>query len=286
MKRVFSTIGLVLTLICSAESQPVQPAPTPENTPKPDVELPFLVGEILDYHVYWGLIHVGETRCSTQWIWQGDRWLIEIKLRTKSNSVLTKLYPVDDTIISEVDPYKLRPLTYTKIQNEGRHHSDAYTEFDWVNMKGNYRRTKNGKLSKKEYDIKEDTRDIPTFLYVMRGSEMMANQVYQYNLMADEKLWDMRVNTRKIEKVKLKGYGKVESLRVEPKAAFEGIFVRKGEMIIWVSQDERQIMTKMVADTPFANIKLILHTVSGPGDDFWVEEQKKPTSKARHRKHR
>ena len=61
-------------------------------------------------------------------------------------------------------------------------------------------------------------------------------------------------------------------MKVVPTAAFDGLFVRKGKMEFWVSNDERRVCTKMVADTPFANVKLYLAKVEGPGEDDWIRD--------------
>ena len=54
------------------------------------------MGETLDYRIYWGVIPVGSSRVTTEWIEEDGRTLIAIRFRTKSNDVLSKIYPVDD----------------------------------------------------------------------------------------------------------------------------------------------------------------------------------------------
>ncbi len=66
----------------------------------------------------------------------------------------------------------------------------------------------------------------------------------------------------------------VSGLKVVPEAAFQGLFVRKGSMTVWVSTEGRQIFTRVVADTPFANVKLKLAKVTGGGEDFWTNPPK------------
>ena len=114
----------------------------------------------------------------------------------------------------------------------------------------------------------------------MRDEVLEPGRKYTFQVMADEKLWDLDVETGKVKQVKLKKYGKVPSVEVNPRAKFQGIFVRKGEMTLYVSQDDRNVLTRMVADTPFANVKLVLYRVQGPGGDFWIEKGMEPDSKA------
>jgi hypothetical protein len=88
--------------------------------------------------------------------------------------------------------------------------------------------------------------------------------------MADDKIYDLFVKALGEETVKLATFGAVKSMKLEPTAAFDGLFVRKGRMTVWVSQDKRNLVTRMVAGVPVASIKVVLSEVRGPGDDFWT----------------
>jgi biotin synthase-related radical SAM superfamily protein len=62
-------------------------------------------------------------------------------------------------------------------------------------------------------------------------------------------------------------------VRIEPDAAFQGLFVRKGKLTLWVSEDERRILTRVVAVIPVANVRIHLDRVLGPGNDRWVKNK-------------
>jgi hypothetical protein len=66
----------------------------------------------------------------------------------------------------------------------------------------------------------------------------------------------------------------VPSLRIDPEAAFNGLFVREGKATLWVSRDLRRILTRAKARVPFGRITVKLTDVSGAGDDFWITEKK------------
>ena len=126
-----------------------------------------------------------------------------------------------------------------------------------------------------EYDIDPDTRDLISFMYSMRTTTFPVGEERKFRVMADEKLYDLQVKALKKEKVKLPGYGEVESVKLKPTAKFEGLFVRKGDMEVWVSTDDRRVMTMTSAKIPVASVHLVLDEVRGPGDDFWVAPKKK-----------
>jgi hypothetical protein len=91
--------------------------------------------------------------------------------------------------------------------------------------------------------------------------------------MADEKLYDLYINPTAYENVSLQGFGKVRSLKMIPEAAFQGLFVRAGRLEVWVSDDDRCLLTKGTAIAPFpiGTIRIVLGKVEGPGDDFWSD---------------
>jgi len=100
----------------------------------------------------------------------------------------------------------------------------------------------------------------------------------------------MFVKTMKQEEIDVDKYGDVLSTKYEPIAQFEGLFVSKGRMFMWVSNDDRRICTKLQAKIPVASVRMKLLDVDGPGDDFWVADdealksrKKKPKKRDIHR---
>jgi hypothetical protein len=93
-----------------------------------------------------------------------------------------------------------------------------------------------------------------------------------YVVMADEKTYDLWINVTKWDTTDLAVYGEVECFKAEPEAAFDGLFVRKGRLWMWVSKDPRCLATRIVLSIPVATAKVILHEVQGPGDDVWIRK--------------
>jgi len=228
----------------------------------------FPVGEELIYRIYWGIIPVGRTHVVTEWIREDGKRLLAIRYRTRSNKVIAKIYPVDDLIEAIIDPETFRPVRFRKKLSEGRHRSDEVTTFDYDCLRARWEsKTKN---QVKEYEIEPDTRDLVSFMYHMRSENFHPGEVRDFRVMADEKIYDLSVKVRAKETVKLPRFGEVRSLRLEPEAKFQGLFVRSGRMVLWVSQDERRLCTKVTVVVPVASVRVLLDQVRGPGDDFWT----------------
>jgi len=263
--RNILTLGVLLSWLPVVEAR---------GEPGERPELWFPVGEELTYRIYWGLIPVGTTKVKTQWDEHEGRKVLAIRVRTRSNRWLDLIYPVDDFLESLIDPETFLPIRFTKRLNEGTYHCDEVTHFDREKGVASWYSRLQDRT--KEYAIKEDTRDLISFMYFMRNrsKSFEPGVVERFKVMADEKLYDLYVEPKARDTVKLPNYGKVESVVFEPEAAFEGLFVRKGKLWIWVSDDERRILTAAAAKIPVASIKIKLAKVAGPGDDFWIRNAK------------
>ena len=124
----------------------------------------------------------------------------------------------------------------------------------------------------KDFAIEADTRDLLSFMYFMRSQKFEPNRTYIYRLMADEKLYDLYVNTKNHVQLNVSKFGVIQCLDIQPEAKFQGFFVRVGKLRVWISNDKRCLCVKATAKAPvIGSIKLLLDKVEGPGDDSWIK---------------
>lgn len=233
------------------------------------------VGEKLTYRLYWGYVPVGTAVISTEWTENAGRKLLAIRMRTESNKVIEKVYPVRDTIESLVDPETFLPVQFTKNLSEGTHRRYETTVFDRTNRVANWTARLSGRT--KSFPIPADIRDIPTLMYALRSHKFAPGAREAFKVMADEKVYDVGVSVRKKEKLDLPQHKDIRCILLEPDAAFEGIFVRHGRIWIWVSDDERCLAARIEASIPVANVRAVLWSVEGPGNDRWIKQTEEPT---------
>lgn len=234
----------------------------------------FPVGETLTYGVYWGFVSVGEAVVTSAWTEEDGVRYLQITHRIRSNKVIAALYPVDDTIQTLIDPVTFRSVSFFLDQKEGRHATKEITTFDYG--KGVAKWESLTKKQRKECPIDQDTRDLVTFMYFMRRDGFKPGDDRKFRVMADDKVYDLGVKVVGEEKVDVPGYGKIDCLRLDPTAQFNGLFVRKGKATVWVSRDPRFLCTRVAASVPIVGtVKVILTSVTGPGDDVWIKKDKK-----------
>jgi len=263
-------LGAGLLLLCSlVATSGAQGLP-------PDWPYPWPVGEILEYRILYGHLDVGEVRCSSRWLDKKEDSNIVLQIRVKSNRLISTVYPIEGTLECIVDRTTFRPLRSTRKMREGKRRSDEVNVFDRKAGMGRWQCNIH-KVNKKEFEIGPDTFDILSFMYHLRASAMTVGTSEAFELMADEKVYDLELDHVQTDRFKVAEEGKVESVKIRPKARLDGLLTLKdkGDLTAWVSTDERRVCTKLEAETPFANLRIVLKRVTGPGKDFWVDPKKR-----------
>jgi hypothetical protein len=228
----------------------------------------FPVGERLEYKLYWGVIPVGSAEFDSRWIMHNGRPMLSLQARARTNKVVKHLFPVDDRIESIVDPESFLTIEYTQRIHEGKKTRDEVTIFDRENLVAYYTSYKTGESS--QILIEPDTRDVLALTYYMRKTGIDEDETKKFEVLVDNKLWSLMLNNDSTEKIDLPGFGNVSCQKLIPQAKFGEIFNRKGKVNLWFSDDARRLCTKMTGKVPLADVKAVLTTVMGPGEDSWV----------------
>ena len=232
----------------------------------------FPVGESMIYNVYWGVIHVGTSRVTTEWVEKDGKPLIRIRHVTRTNKAVASVYPVEDTMESVIEPTTFLPLYFRKNVSEGGYRAAEMTVFDHAKGEAEWGSFKNNRHN--TFPIEKDTRDLVTYMYWLRQTQFKQGLAITNRVMTDEKIYDLTLRCKVVDGIELDRYGKVNSARLIPTSSFNGLFVHKGTMTVWVSVDKRCVCTRIEAEVPVASIHIELDQVKGPGDDFWVKKKK------------
>ena len=255
-------LAIIATLFCVAQSSFSSESPATELFP---------VGENLTYRIHWGMIPVGETKITSEWVEEGGRKLIRIRLRTRTNKWMDKIHKIDDDVIAVVEPGTLLPLRSVEMVHDKDKQAEETTTFDHAGRIAHWQSALDGRTS--NYLIEADTRDVVSFLYFMRCRTMKPGDEALVTVAAFQTLHQMRLRAEKVEDVNLANYGEIPCLMVRPQAVNESLFARKAPQLAWVAQDSRHLITKMNARVVVGTVHVTLYEVSGPGDDFWVKRE-------------
>ena len=264
--RILHIAVLVLGLQVRALAAPTND-PAFEVALAASTNLCFPMGEELTYRAYWGIIPVGAAKVATGWVRDGGRWLIAIRYRMRSAAVISAIYPVDSTLESFIDPVTFLPVRFVKKSQEGRTHKYEVTEFDRQAGLAHWQSFSPDK--KKDIAIRGDTRDIVAFTYFMRRSPFVPGRTIESHVLADDKIYAIQLDVLGDDKVEGSGkIGVVKCVKIEPKASFDGYFIRTGRVFLWVAKAAPDYCVKMQAHIPVANISAILAGARVNSDPF------------------
>jgi len=171
---------------------------------------------------------------------------IRVVSTARSADWISVFFPVEDrveSILTKVTPPLFGlPRNYRIKTREGNRRKDKEIIFDHDRRKALYiDHLGKGKV---EVAIKENTYDIySSFCYVRTLPLEVGKSVY-VSILDNNELWNVEVQVLKKEKLDTI-LGEVNTILIKPLIKSEGIFERKGEIFIWLTDDARRIPVKM-----------------------------------------
>ncbi len=252
---------------------PEDPAwdPEPWDGPTPSFDFWFPVGEELTYNIYWKFLHVAQTRITTAWVrWPDGRPVLRIRYLTRSNRVISTIYPVDDRHDSFIDPKTFLPLRFIKDQQEGRHRRHDITDFDHAAGRARWRRLV-GNQKDYELPIEPTLRDIPSLAYWIRREGIPRGTNLTMQVMADDKIYDLELITAsETMRCAAADFDAIPCIPITPRAQFEGLFVWKGPATLYISEGAPCLVIRLEVSIPVVGrIRAVLTEIGGPDQQFW-----------------
>ncbi len=197
--------------------------------------------EVFKYDLKWIGIKAGTAKLA--FIYNEDG--VTIKSRAQSASWVSVFYKVDDraksTVIKEKGPdgdVKWLAKNYRIKIREGRHRRDKEVIFLYNPPRARYinHRDKEEKI----FNIKEDTYDPLSGFFVLRQMKIDSGSKIFLRIFDSKKLYEARIKILGKKRVKTAA-GTFDTIVVEPELKSEGIFLRKGKVVIYLTDDERHL---------------------------------------------
>ena len=176
--------------------------------------------------------------------------MLRLLTTATSNAVVSKFYPVDNRVESLVDADTLSPQRLLFRRREGKRKNDFDVTFN--HSQGNVLGTKDGQPF--TIAIPPGTQDSISCLYYVRSVPSLQPGFSQVmTVHHDRKNYRLEVRIEGIEKVK-GPWGEVEAIRALAIMPFQGIFLNKGNIRVWFTNDRRRIPVKMKAKVIIGSI--------------------------------
>ena len=198
------------------------------------------VPEILQYDLTWAGIKAGGASLE---VTDEGAW-IRITSTAKSAKWLSLFYVVDDRVESRLSKersssYSIgRPMSYKLVLREGRHRKSKEVIFDRHNSKVTYIDYLD--KEKKEFYVPALTFDPISSFYYLRTLRLEVGKPVYVTIFDSKKVWNVEVQVLRKERIEVPA-GVFNTIVVKPLMKSEGIFYRKGEIYIWLTDDARRI---------------------------------------------
>jgi hypothetical protein len=172
--------------------------------------------------------------------------VIKIVSTARSADWISVFYPVDDRIESVLDGNHASGPGYPKLYRmkikEGKHRRDKEVIFDRRRRIALYIDHISGE--KKDFEINDNTLDTLSCFYFVRSMPLEVGKSVFINIFDSKKLWTTEVQVLRKERIKTV-LGTFDTIVVKPLLKSEGIFEKKGDMYIWLTDDKRRVPVKM-----------------------------------------
>ena len=214
-------------------------APASEHAAPAKAHPAYLPGEKLTYNVSWSdLVSAGTAVMEVQREKGPDgKDAVRFISTARSVGMVERFYPVRDTVKSLFDPRTQQSLQYILDQSHGKKKKKRELVFDSV--KGTVTYLKEGVQDVVE--VPAGTQDALSSLYTVRSLETLTvGKSVFVNVHDSGKTWNVEVQVLAREKLKIP-LGEFNTIKLKTYPKYEGVFMHKGEIYIWLTDDEHRV---------------------------------------------
>lgn len=228
----------------TTQKQEAIPQEKPEEAP---FQILKAAKEKLNFDLYWAGIYVGRAVLDAV----NENGTVTIISQVHSGAFLSTFYKINDYAESIV--INGAPAFYKFKQEEGRKRSDKETYFDMSTMKVTH--INHIKGTNDEYTITSNLLwDVISGFYYLRTMKLEVGQTVRINLFDSNKFYQAEVNVLRKEKIKLSDDKEIDAVVVKPVLKSEGLFESKGNISIWLSDDDLKVPLRVETEVPIGKV--------------------------------
>jgi len=219
-------------------------------------------GEFLDYEISWGGVPSGQ---STMSVVDGKSedgrpvtWLVSF---TRSNRAVSMVYPINDRVVSQLDPDTLLPERIDIQQHHGRRDRVRTIFFDQTRQQATTHWEGREPVTMK---VPPQVQDIVSCLYYFRNRKDLApGRTVTIDLNDGKHNSRLVVHVERRERVVVPA-GAFQTLRAWADLQFEGVFLDPGDVRIWVTDDVRHVPVLVSVKIPIGRVNAQLAHMALP----------------------
>ena len=240
-RRILPIVLVITAWLASVVAPPAMATPIP----------PFGVGERLVFSINYGKINAGEGVLEVVGMveFQGHP-CYRIESTASSNRFFSGFYRVRDKVISYIDRDQLFSRYFMKRLREGTYRKTVEIEFDHVAGKALYH-------DGREFDIDPGIHDVLSAFYFVRTLDLEVGRDVFLSAHSSRENYDMRVIIHSRETVET-DLGTFDCFVIQPVMVGEGLFKHEGDLMIYLTADQRRLPVLMKTKLPVGSISVKL----------------------------
>jgi hypothetical protein len=247
-------IGLGLALVLLQGPAPgARPEPAGENIPS----YPFAVGEKLSYSAKLGMLTLGAGTLEVAAV-DTLRGVESFRFRFRLQG-RTVFYSLDDVLESWVGTQDIVSRRF--VQNIVENYKKTEREYDIFPDSGFYREKGRDQTQPTPADPLDDA----AFFYFVRVTPLEVGKKYSFDRYFRKDKNPVTIEVVKREKMDLPDGSKVPCLVLHPTIDTKGLFSKRSETQIWLTDDARRLPVQIRTKFPFGTITLRLKEMVFPG---------------------
>jgi len=173
-----------------------------------------------------------------------------LQARAESNGFFSAFYKVRNRIQSYWDSDGGFTRRYVENRREGGFRAKDQIEFDYDKLEARYQ-------DGRSYPIPPHVQDALSSFYFARMQSLPLGGSFVFDYHASRKSQPLEVRVLGRERVETPA-GKFNCVAIEPKLKAGGIFKNKGQLVIWITEDERRMPVLMRSKVTIGSISVVL----------------------------
>ncbi|MGD0885174.1 MAG: DUF3108 domain-containing protein [Thermodesulfovibrionales bacterium] len=207
--------------------------------------------ESLNYDISWLGIYVGNASIGAV----GHDGTVTISSRIHSAPFISNFYMVEDYAESRI--IDGMPAFFRIKQHEGKYRSNKETIFDMNSKKVTY--IDHLKDIKNEHPLTMAVLwDVISGFYHLRMEPLAVGQTIFLDVFDSNKFLAVEVDVLGKEKLELFDGSEINTIIVRPILKTEGLFQKKGDILIWLTDDDLRIPVKVETEVPIGKVVVTL----------------------------
>lgn len=229
---------------------------------KPD--RPFHPGEKLTYTISWSKVFSAGTAIMEVRKERTERGrdVYRFLSTARTTGMVDKVYKVRDVVHSLVDVCTLQSLSYELKSNHGKKKKSRSVLFDQEEGRATYITGGDEHI----VEIPANTQDALSSLYYVRSHpEFIIGKSFVVDIFDSGKNWAVEVHVLARERITTP-VGEFNTIKIRTYPKFEGVFMHKGEIFMWLTDDSRRVPVLMKSTITIGSIVATL-TEMNLGDE-------------------